>query len=138
MALFITIIRLTEVCIDSYLILGFLLSHKIKILRKPIPKNVKWVNKEYYYVTRPSYENHIGHFAEAVNPLIFVLRFPSQYPIITDYLITHFNPNNEYEWDKTLLGLLISLFPENYIPRVHFCSDMKIVNITCFRHIVNS
>lgn len=137
MALFNTIIRLKEVYIDGYLLLGFLISHKIKIVRKPIPHNVKWVNNEYYYVTRPSYKNHIGHFAEAVNPLIFVLRFPSQYPIITDYLITHFNPNNEYEWDKTLLGLLISLFPMNYTPRVHFYTDMKIVKYTCFKHIVN-
>lgn len=130
------IILTLEVIIYQSLRLGFLLTHKIKIVNRPIPNNSLWNNDDYIYVSRPSYKNHIGHFAEAVNPLIFALRFPEKYPLMTDYFVTNFDPKTEYEWDNTFLSLLLSLFPENYKPRVHFANSVCKQNYICYKHAV--
>lgn len=105
-------------------------------MNRPIPSNAIWNYDDYYYVSRPSYSNHIGHFAEAVNPLIFALRFPETYPFITDYFVTNFDPKTEYEWDNTFLSLLLSLFPLNYKPRLHFASGENKQYYVCYKHAV--
>lgn len=116
--------------------IGFCLTHRIRIVNNPIPEDATWNNNDFLYVSRPSYNHHIGHFAEAINPLIFALRFPSIYPLMTDYLITNYDPDDEYDWDKTFLDLMISLFPNNMQPKLHFTKKINITHLTCFRHAV--
>ena len=115
-------------------ILGFKYTHMIKIYNRPIPSNVIW-KKGFYYVAHPAFDRHIGHFSEGISPLLLKLRFPEKLPPITDFYIPRFK-NNEFEWSRTCLKLLIGLFPKNQVPTLHLGNEIPRKKLTCFRSAV--
>ena len=109
-------------------------THRINLIHIPIPKNVQW-RFGLFYVSHPAYKKHIGHFAEAISPLLLKLRFPKEFPPMTDFYIPRFE-NDEFEWSKTYLKLLLNLFPKNLTPALYLSKDIKINQTICFRSAV--
>ena len=130
------IIQMKKVRVNSgFANIGFKFTHRIRIIHKPIPSNVIWKNG-FYYVAHPAFDRHVGHFSEGVNPLLLKLRFPEVLPPMTDLYIPRFK-NNEFEWSKTYLKLLLSLFPKNQAPVLHLGDEIPRKKLTCFRSAVS-
>lgn len=117
------------------MLIAFRFNYRINQYLETIPENVSWINKGYYYIIRPHQLRHIGHFSECVNQLLLKLRFPFAYPPLTDLYLPEFKPN-EYEWSKTYLSLVLSLFPEEYKPNLHLYQSITISPMTCFTSAV--
>ena len=116
--------------------LGFRYSHKLQIVHSALPKRAKWIENGYYYVFKPCQLRHIGHFAESLNHALLKLRYPSFYPPLTDIYIPQFT-ENDFEWSKTYLQLVLSLFPEDFKPAVHIANSIRLSRATCFRSAVS-
>lgn len=115
--------------------IGFRYSHKIQSVNTRLPTEASWIENGSYYVFQPYKMRHIGHFAESINHILLKLRYPSFYPPFTDLYIPKFS-EKEYEWSKTYLQLVLSLFPENLKPAVHLASSIPISPTVCFRSAV--
>lgn len=67
--------------------------------------------------------------------MLLKLRFPNEYPPLTDIYIPRFK-SNEFEWSKTFLTLLINLFPKNQTPALHLGNSIQLTGTTCFKSAV--
>ena len=115
---------------------GFRWTHHLHSVNMKLPTNVKWIENGYYYVFKPCQLRHIGHFAESLNHALLKLRYPSFYPPLTDIYIPQFT-ENDFEWSKTYLQLVLSLFPEDFKPAVHIANSIPLSRATCFRSAVS-
>lgn len=131
------IIQMRRVSPLSICHIGFLFTHKINILNTSLPNNCVF-NSGFYYVCHPAYDRHIGHFSEAVNPLLLKFRFPKLFPPMTHLFIPRFKVKREYEWSTTYLKLLLSLFPKNQTPILHLGDSILAKQNNCFRLAVDT
>ena len=115
--------------------LAFRWGYKFQTVLKKIPSRVVWIDNGSYFVSQPFINRHIGHFAESVNQLVMKLRNPSMYPPLTDWYLPNFR-KSEFEWSKVYMRLLISLFPVENRPKMHWHDDIEKKSLVCFRSAV--
>lgn len=104
--------------------------------RSIVPKEMKWNEKEGIFISQPFVTNHIYHFSESVNQLLLKLLDRSMYPHINELYLPNFRKENEFEWSKTYLKLLIELYPEESRFSVRFHDNMNRNEYECFRSCV--
>ena len=92
---------------------------------------MKWIEDGVYFVSQPRRSNHIGHFSEAVNPILLKFRYPLFYLPCTDWYIPQFG-KNEFEWTSTYLKLLYGLFKNNHKPTLRLINNITLDSLTCF------
>lgn len=114
---------------------GFRWTHNLHSVNMKLPTNVKWIENGYYFVFQPCATRHIGHFVESINHALLKLRYPSFYPPFTDLYIPSFFID-EFEWSKSYLQLVLSLFPDSLKPAVHLGGSIPTYSTTCFRSAV--
>ena len=114
---------------------GFRWTHNLHSVNMQLPTNVKWIESGYYFVFQPCATRHIGHFVESINHALLKLRYPSFYPPFTDLYIPSFFID-EFEWSKSYLQLVLSLFPDSLKPAVHLGGSIPTYSVACFRSAV--
>ena len=117
--------------------IAFKWSHNIKVVKGRVPDDAKWIQDGVFFVAKPYVNLHIGHFVESVNQVLLKLRYPVIYPPFTDLYLPFFE-NTEFEWSKTYLQLLLSLFPNELKPSLHLANSIPLNHLTCFRSAVFS
>ena len=116
--------------------IGFRWTHVLRSVNTKLPKNVNWIENGCYFVFQPCATHHIGHFVESINHALLKLRYPSFYPPLTDLYIPKFF-SDEFEWSKSYLQLVLSLFPDNLKPALHLGSSFSAYPAVCFRSAVS-
>lgn len=117
------------------MLLAFKWSHKFKIVKGKVPTSVNWIQQGVFFVSKPLVTRHIAHFTESVNQALLKLRYPSFYPPFTDLYIPSFE-QSDFEWSKTYLKILLSLFPNDLRPALHLANSIRLNGLTCFRSAV--
>lgn len=117
------------------MVIAFKWSHNIKVIKGKVPDDVNWIENGVFFVAKPLVNRHIGHFIESVNQVLLKLRYPFVYPPFTDLYLPFFE-NTEFEWSKTYLQALLSLFPNDQKPSLHLADSIPLSKLTCFRSAV--
>lgn len=97
-------------------------------------------------VFQPFLSRHITHFAECVNHLLNKLGNRTSYSPVSLALVDKQAPHvylpllheeREFEWTKTYVSLLLSLFPETHRPKLHFSRKTETSpELECFKSVV--
>ena len=92
---------------------------------KVFPNDYPLVQEKGVYIFEPYLPKHITHFIENVNHLLNKLGDRSLYPYLSTVYLPWFNETSEYEWSKTYINLLVSLFPADHRPKLIFKNRNK-------------
>lgn len=104
-------------------------------MNSTIPRNALWINNGSFFASQPLNSHHLAHFIESVNQALLKLRYPTAYPVFTDWYIPKFG-DKEFNWTMTYLHILLGLYNKKYRPGLHLFKSYPISPITCFRSIV--